>query len=125
MKKRFKFDIDVLGMSASLLCAVHCALVPLVLTFGLLGGLSFLADPVWDVLFIGLSFIIAIAALLNGYLKHHRNIIPINIAIAGFVAIAVGHFAHLGLMSDILSVIGGLLVAYSHLINYRACRVKA
>ncbi|NNC82592.1 MAG: MerC domain-containing protein [Flavobacteriales bacterium] len=122
MKKFLSFDLDVIGMSASLLCAIHCALVPLILTFGLLGGVSFLADPLWDVVFIGLSFILATASLLNGYRNHHGRIGPLVLAISGFLAIILGHLVFHNLLGDILSVAGGLSIAYAHLMNYKACR---
>ena len=39
-------NLDVIGMATSLLCAVHCALIPTLLSFSSLAGIRFL-DNVW------------------------------------------------------------------------------
>jgi hypothetical protein len=122
MKKVLGFDADVLGASASFLCAIHCALVPLIITFGLLGGASFLANPLYDVLFIGASMILAFIALVNGYKNHHQRWYPIITAFIGFGLIFLGHLVFHNLVGDAMSVLGGISIAVAHLLNYRACR---
>ena len=124
MRKALGIDIDTWGATASFLCAIHCALVPLILSFGLLGGVSFLADPIWDVLFIGLAIILAGISLLEGYRKHHQDVRPLLWAGSGFILIAVGHtlLGH-GVAGGLSSLVGGVCVAIAHLANYRACRV--
>ena len=122
MKKVLGFDIDVVGASASFLCAVHCAMVPLIVTFGLLSGVSFLADPLYDVIFIGSSIFLAGISLVNGYRNHHRSLRPLAIASLGFTLIAFGHLYLQNILGDGMSVLGGFLVAMSHVLNYKECR---
>lgn len=122
MKKVLNIDIDVLGASASFLCAIHCAMVPLIVTFGLLGGVSFLTDHVWDLLFIGISVMLAFTSLINGYRKHHQRWYPTLTALAGFAGLILGHVVIGGLFGNVLSVLGGLTIAVAHVLNYRACR---
>lgn len=123
MRKALGLDIDTLGATASFLCAIHCALVPLIVTFGLLSGVSFLADPIWDVVFIGIAVVLASISLVNGYRKHHQKWYPLVLAGLGFLLIGIGHsLHHSSLFAASLSVVGGLLVAVGHLSNYRACR---
>ncbi|NNK80140.1 MAG: MerC domain-containing protein [Flavobacteriales bacterium] len=122
MRKILNIDLDVIGASASLLCAVHCALVPLILTFGMLGGISFLADPFWDIIFISSAAILALTSLVNGYRNHHKNIRPMVTAVLGFLGIILGHTLLHNLFGDVLSVLGGSLIAYAHFLNYKACR---
>ena len=122
MKKVLGFDMDVVGASASFLCAVHCAMVPLIVTFGLLSGVSFLADPLYDVIFIGASVFLAGISLVNGYRNHHRSLKPLMIASTGFTLIAFGHLYLHNIVGDAMSVLGGFLVAMAHLSNYKECR---
>jgi len=122
MRRIIGLDIDTWGATASLLCAIHCALVPLILSFGMLTGVSFLADPLWDMVFIGIALALASISLYNGYRKHHGRLYPITLALFGFLSIALGHLIlHDWLFGHALSVLGGLLVAAAHLSNYRAC----
>jgi len=122
MKKVLGFDIDVVGASASFLCAVHCALVPLIITFGVLSGASFLTEPLYDFLFIGASIILASISLVNGYQKHHQKLYPMVTAFLGFLSIILGHIFIQGLIGGFMSVSGGILIALAHVLNYHACR---
>lgn len=122
MKKVLGFDADVLGATASLLCAIHCALVPLVMTFGVLSGASFIADPLYDILFIGASMILASIALVNGYKNHHQRWYPLITALAGFASIFMGHLLFHNLVGDVMSVAGGIAIALAHILNFKACR---
>ena len=122
MKKVLNLDIDVVGASASFLCAIHCAMVPLIVTFGMLSGVSFLANEIWDIVFIGVSVVLAFSSLINGYRKHHQKWYPIVTAMLGFTSLILGHLIIGGMIGDILSVSGGLAIAVAHVLNYRACR---
>lgn len=122
MKKVMGYDMDVVGASASFLCAVHCALVPLIVTFGLLSGVSFLADPFYDVVFIGSSMFLAGISLVNGYKNHHRSLRPLTVALVGCTFIAIGHLYMHDIVGDGLSVLGGIMVAMAHVLNYKECR---
>ena len=50
-----RIDLDKAGATASLACAVHCALMPLVVTLLPLVGLGFLADERTEWALLGLS----------------------------------------------------------------------
>jgi len=65
--------LDYIGMATSLLCAVHCALIPTLLSFSSLAGIRFL-DNVWlESTIILLSFFIASYALVHGFLRYHKS----------------------------------------------------
>ena len=61
---------DFMGFSASLLCAVHCAALPFLLTLAPLAGLQFLRNPWVEYALILISFGIACYALIPGYRRH-------------------------------------------------------
>jgi hypothetical protein len=120
--RTYKLDLDMLGASASFLCAIHCALVPLIISFGMLSGLSFIVNPAWELFFIGSSLLIASISLINGYRKHHSNLKPLLTALVGFTIIFVGHYAVAGTFGHWTAVLGGLLVAWAHILNFKACK---
>ena len=115
---RERINLDALGISASLLCAVHCSLLPVLLTLGALGGLSWLGHPLVEAVFIGLSLILAVASLLPSWRKVHGRIEPITLVLAGFALIVISHMLHAH-HEPALMALGGLLIALAHLFNWR------
>ena len=124
--KYFKINADSAGFFTSLLCALHCSAVPVLISFGLIGSGSWLHNHTFDWVIIALGIVIASYSLVGDYFRKHRNIIPIAIAASGFIFLFIGMVEHHGWML-IFSVLGGLMVAYSHLLNFRfggICAVK-
>ena len=115
-------NLDAVGFSASFLCAIHCAVLPLVLTISALSGLHFLGDEKVEIGIIIFSALVAIASLIPGYFKHHRKKTAIIIAIIGFVIIGAGRVVHTEFWEAFLTTIGALGVASAHFINWRHCR---
>ncbi len=123
MKYQFvSLNLDFLGFSASLLCAIHCAAIPFLLSFSTLIGLQFLANPLIELLMIFISLIIASLALIHGYRKHHKKITPIIVVLAGFLLIFAGHISHHEVSEMVLVPVGATIVAIAHFINWSYIR---
>lgn len=124
MRKFINNNIDFWGFLASFLCALHCAAVPLILLFGSLGSFAWLANHTVELVFISLSIVLAYWSLWTSYTKHHKQRKAVNIVLFGFTFLIISRLVphHIG---DILVVIGGLIVAYAHYVNWRllqACK---
>lgn len=111
-KKLFGLNADFMGMLSSSLCAVHCMAVPLLSSF----GLSTVGhhNHVFDFVLLALGIIFAGFSLLKDYFKH-RSLLPLGVGTIGFVVLFVGITQHISMVS----VLGGVLIAYSHILNYR------
>ncbi|MEL6660190.1 MAG: MerC domain-containing protein [Bacteroidota bacterium] len=116
--------LDLLGFSASFLCAVHCLLMPLVLSFGLVGGMSWLESAWVEWSFILSTLVLASWSLVSSFPKH-RNSRPLLFAGLGFVLIVVLHHLFEDTIGHYLAAIGGAMVAYAHYMNWRLLRRKA
>ena len=126
-KSFFQWNADSAGFFASLLCAIHCSAIPILISLGLMSSGSWMHNHLFDWIIIGFGFIMAGYAIVGDYLKKHRKIQPLLFAIAGFAFLIIGMIEHHGWML-IFSVTGGLLVATSHVLNFRyagACRLKS
>ena len=127
MKSLFNINPDTAGFFTSMLCAIHCSLVPVLISMGMLSTTTWLHNHLIDWVVIGFGIIIATYSLIGDYIKRHRNISPLFIAILGFIFLFVGMIEHHGWML-LFSVLGGLMVASSHLYNYRlgnkVCKVN-
>ncbi|MBL6705492.1 MAG: MerC domain-containing protein [Planctomycetaceae bacterium] len=83
---------DCVGVVCSCACAVHCAAMPFVIGWLPALGLSWLADEAFHQWMVGACFLLAVAAVLPGYRRHRRNIVPL-LAIGGVSVLATGAFA--------------------------------
>ncbi len=118
MKLRsYKINLDRLGITASTLCAIHCAALPFLITVLPMWGMDFLANEAIEIAMIVISLIIGVWSLSSAYRKQHRRILPILVLIAGFASIATGHFSGIEQLEPILIPSGGFIIAVAHFIN--------
>ncbi len=115
----FSINKDFLGFLASMLCAVHCAALPLILTFSTLSGLTFLASHTIEFVFIGISAILATWSLIPAYQSHHHNIKPLAIVAIGFILLIASRFFPHGFTEHFITAIGGCFIAVAHITNWR------
>lgn len=126
MKSHFiGFHLDFVGFTTSLLCAVHCAALPLLLSLAPLTGLRFLDNPAIEQAVILLSFLFASLAMAQGYRKYHQKTRPLWLVVGGFLLIGSGHYFHSAWGEPVLSSAGGLSIALAHLINWKHIRQSA
>ena len=115
---------DKFAMGLSLACVLHCFFVPsfLILTSGML-SVSFDNEFVHKLLVL-VAVPISSFALIKGY-KYHKTFSFISYGILGLVALILavvlgesilGEFGEKG-----LTLLGSILVAYSHFKNYKMC----
>src|ERR1700712_4534815 len=111
--------LDNLGMTASALCAIHCAIVPLVLTSLPLIGLGFLANPLVEWTMIILALVLGISSIGSSYFNTHHRLMPLMLLILGFIIIITGHTFIKNWVEGIVVPIGGFTIAAAHYINYK------
>ena len=122
MNNSMKISLDAIGIGASFICAIHCALLPLLLIVLPLTGLEFLHSNVLDFTLLGTSFLIGCFALLRGYRKYHHKKNAILLFALGFPILAISHFYFKNRTAIILIVIAASLIITAHLINWKAMR---
>lgn len=112
-----RINWDFLGMSASIACAIHCAVLPVFLTALPLFGFEILHNPWFEGGMIGLAFVIGASTLYHGYKKHHRRNLPVMLFGAGFACLVLKEvFENYHLVLLIPAV--GLIVS-AHYLNLR------
>jgi len=123
---RHSSRLDRFGMTASTICAIHCAIVPVLITTLPLIGLGFLANPWVEWGMIILALILGTSSIGVSYFKLHHRILPILMLMTGFILIAIGHL-FVSWLEAIVVPIGGLTIAAAHFLNNKyagACQVK-
>ena len=111
--------LDNIGMTASVLCAIHCAVVPVLLTSLPLLGLGFLANPWVEWSMIIFALIIGTYTIGSSYFRTHRKLLPILLLVMGFLIIISGHLFITTWQEAIIVPIGGLTIATAHFFNYK------
>ncbi|ASU36600.1 MerC domain-containing protein [Mucilaginibacter xinganensis] len=111
--------LDNVGMTASILCAVHCAVVPFLITSLPLLGLGFLANPWVEWSMILFALLIGFYAIGLSYFRSHRRVLPLILLFGGFLIIITGHLYITNWREAIIVPFGGLLIATAHFFNYK------
>ncbi|MCX8481395.1 MAG: MerC family mercury resistance protein, partial [Sediminibacterium sp.] len=90
---KLKINWDRMGISAALICAIHCAIFPLLSTgFPFLFS-SFANHNSWfDSIMILISFFIGIFNLYHGKKKHHHKYLPIILFSIGICLLVIRFF---------------------------------
>ena len=114
-------SLDRIGGTASLGCAIHCALMPAIVPFLPLLGIAWLADERVEWGLLGTTAVIATAAIGRGYL-HHRRRLPAAIVLTGLALVLAGRLSERvgGFIAPVLMAVGGAMVALGHWRNHRA-----
>ena len=115
MGKRINWD--VMGVVASVVCAIHCALLPLFLTSLPLLGVNIIHNQGFEIIMIGIAFIIGSYALYHGFKKHHRNILPLALFAFGMLFLFAKQLWHNIELWLLLPAV--LFIVSAHFINYR------
>jgi len=116
--------IDKVGMFSSATCAVHCMLLPFLISILPLYGLSFIVNESFKIIMLMTSITLAILSLCMGY-KTHKNKKMFFLFSAGISLLLLGRFAHennWGFSSIVILFIGGLLISGSHFVNNKLCK---
>lgn len=114
--------LDRFGATGSLLCAVHCAVLPLMLALAPSLGLSFwLGDGVERTIVVFVS-LLGLFSLLLGYRRHHA-LQALALLLPGLAALWAGllydPLHHAAVPHAVVMTLGGTLVAVAHLVNLR------
>lgn len=127
MMSRFfsKVHPDSVGFAASMACAVHCGMLPFILTFSALSGWRWLAEPWIEIGFIILSFVIALIAIGRNFGRHKHILLAIKVITAGFAVILLSRFMEHGTAEHMVTAAGGVLIAIGHVLNWRLARKSA
>ncbi len=118
---------DRFGATVSFLCALHCALLPLVIAVLPMMGLGFLADHGFERMVVVFAATLALASLLLGFRRHQslRAFVMLVPGIALLFAGIVVDFDHGAVGHAALVSAGGVLVALSHVVNLRLTHAHA
>lgn len=116
-----RINWDALGISASLACAIHCAILPMVYTSLPLFGVNIIDNVAFEYFMILLAFVIGVFSLWHGYKKHHHSVLPLTVFSIGMLLLFAKQIWHEYQIP--LLIVAVSFIVFAHFKNYRMCRV--
>lgn len=112
---------NALGFSAALICAIHCALFPLLISSLPLLGISIFNNIFFELGMILVAFFIGSISLWHGYRRHHHRPVAFIFFTAGMILLVINQFNHeIGL---VIIIPASLLIITAYYLNWRFCRI--
>jgi len=118
---RFKINWDAFGIATSVACAIHCAVLPLILSSLPLFGINIIENQGFELLMIGLAFVVGVYSLYHGRKKHHHSYTPLLLFSAGIVLMIVKSISQSHALWLLIPAV--IAVVTAHFLNYTLCRV--
>jgi hypothetical protein len=114
--------IDRFGAAGSMICAVHCALTPLLLAAIPSLGLSVWLSDGFERGFVLFVSVVGLFSLIWGY-RRHRAFRALGMLLLGLTILWAGAYYpplhHPAVTHAIVMTLGGTLVGLAHLLNLR------
>jgi len=117
-----KINWDALGITTSLLCAIHCALLPLVVVSLPILGINIIHNQLFEYGMIGLAFLIGTWALWHGFRYHHGRPLPLLLFVGGIILLIAKQVWHSYELSILPFAV--LLIVTAHGVNLRWTRSR-
>lgn len=120
--------MNKLGFWSSMICAIHCTLLPLVLILIPTSGVYLFINETFELFFLLGSLFINIANLCFGY-KMHKSNKALAILASGLFLFLIGRLLHKHNYDHVIQydlfnlfmIAGGVMMACSSLINSKLC----
>lgn len=114
-----RINWDLMGVITSIACAIHCAILPLILTSLPLFGINIINNSLFEWTMIGIAFIVGCYALSHGYRSHHQNLKPLLVFTAGFIFLILKQVFYTHEFLFLAPAV--CLILYAHFLNFRYC----
>ena len=122
MDSRFRSLLDRFGATGSMICAVHCALTPVLLAAIPSLGLSTWLGDGFERGFVLFVTVVGLFSLLWGY-RRHRAFRALSLLLIGLAVLWAGVYYpplhHPVVIHAIVMTLGGTLVGLAHIVNLR------
>lgn len=122
MSARLHVLLDRIGAAGSLLCAIHCALLPLAIAILPSLGIAVWLGDGFETGFVAFASLFGLAVLAWSY-RRHRAVRALGLLLPGlatlWVAVLYPPLHHAAVPHAVVMTFGGTLVGLAHVANLR------
>ena len=108
-----------MGIITSIACAIHCALLPVMMTSLPILGINIIHNQFFEWGMIVLAFGVGVYALLHGFIRHHKNWVPLLLFTGGFLFLISKQFFHQFEFPLLIPAV--IMMMWAHYYNYKLC----
>jgi accessory gene regulator protein AgrB len=113
---------DRLSIVASVACAIHCVLLPLMFTTLPFFGIELMENFFLELATVIISLAIGGLAIWKGYKKYHRNkLIPLSFVI-GIAVLIISNHSYAEFIEISLKFSGATILIITHMYNLKKCK---
>jgi hypothetical protein len=120
---KLKINADLLGIGASVTCAVHCVILPVFLSGLSIFGINIIHNFWFESGMILFAFVVGMFSLRHGFLRHHSSSVPFLLFAVGMLFLLAKQFWHD--YELILLPFALVLIILAHIFNFRFIRKNA
>jgi len=117
MKQFISANVDFFGFLNSFLCAIHCAIFPLLISLGFLEGLFWIEHFWLEMTFLTLSIFFASLSLVKSF-RTHKRIEALLMVVLGLICLFIGLNLDHSIVQTVMMTLGGIIIASAHIVNY-------
>lgn len=122
MNPRLHLLLDRIGATGSLICAIHCALIPLAVALLPSLGVALWLDDGFEAAFVTFASLFGLSVLAWSY-RRHRVMRALGLLLPGlgalWLAVLYQPLHHSVVMHAVVMTFGGTLVGLAHVANLR------
>lgn len=120
--------LEKVGFWSSIICAVHCTLLPIATISFPIIGFSLVSTEFMEWILLSISLIMGLTSLCFGFRKH-KSFKAFSYLTIGFALVVVARLLHehnskVGFHFDYINcmlILGGILISMSYFINNKLC----
>ena len=113
-----KINSDKVGACASIVCAVHCLALPILILTGADSIVRLVYSESIERALLYTTLIVALLALVQGFIKHKQHYVPILFA-TGCLLISMGESLSNPNQKLMIPVLGASVIIYAHVQNHQ------
>lgn len=118
---KLNINWDALGIATSVACAVHCAVLPLIVSSLPLFGVNIIDNIPFELFMILLAAFIGAGSLFHGWRRQHHSILPFALFIGGLTLLFAKQIWHEHQVIFLIPAV--LLIISAHFFNFRLGRI--
>lgn len=112
---------DALGIATSVACAIHCAVLPLIVSSLPLFGVNIVDNIAFELFMILLAACIGAWSLYHGWKNQHHSILPFALFFTGLILLFAKQVWHEKQVIFLVPAV--LLIISAHFFNFRLGRI--